>query len=377
MLSRTWLRHFRPRILDRYILGEIFGPLIGGVTFFVFVFLMFQALRLAEFFIIHGISGRILIKMIGLLTLSFLPTALPVAFLISILISFGRFSSDSELVAMKANGVGIFRLTVPALVLAFFVAILSAALNLKWVPEGEREFKRLLIKVSNTKVVTSIHEGTFTSGFFDLLLYADKVDPKNNRLEKVFLFDEREAKNPMVVVAKAGEIISVKTESELGAAIMLKLYQGNIHNSDLSTGSYQKIDFGEYKLFLKVDEGNDAATVKPRMYAYQELKSKIALLPEKSQERRELEAEFWRRFSYMVVPFLFVFLGIGFGTVRTRAVRSGAALVAFLVLVAYWGLLLVSTVMAQKGYLPPVVSMQIPNFVVLIVAIFSFRAATW
>ncbi len=376
-MLNTLLRRFKPKILDRYILLEILGPLLGGVTFFVFVFLMFQALRLAEFFIIHGVAGRVLIKMIGLLTLSFLPTALPVAFLISILISFGRFSADSELVAMKANGVSIYRLTVPALFVAVIVAILSAALNLEWVPSGEREFKRLLIKVSNTKVVTSIHEGTFTSGFFDLLLYADKVDVETNRMEKVFLFDEREAKQPLVVVAKMGEIISLKTESELGAAIMLKLYDGNIHSSDLTTGAYQKIDFGEYKLFLKVAEGNDGATVKPRMYPYEELKQKIASLSPKTPERLELEAEYWRRYSYMLVPFLFVFLGIGFGTVRTRAVRSGAALVAFLVLMVYWGLLLMSTVLAQKGYLPPIVSMQIPNLIVLIAAVLSFRVATW
>jgi lipopolysaccharide export system permease protein len=90
--------------IDGYLLAEVAGPFLGGLFFFVFLFLMFQILRLADFFIVHGAPLSTLAKLTGLLTLSFIPTALPIAFLISILMAFGRLSADSELVAMKACG---------------------------------------------------------------------------------------------------------------------------------------------------------------------------------------------------------------------------------------------------------------------------------
>lgn len=367
----------RIKKIDLYILTEVIGPFIGGVAFFSFVFLMFQVLRLAEFFIIHGIAGLTLAKMAGLMILSFLPTALPIAFLIGILIAFGRLSADSELVAMKANGISIYRLTAPVLFLGTIVVGLSLGLNMEWVPWGDRTFKSTLIKVSNTKVATSIKEGTFTAGFFDLLIYADKLDTKTNRLQNVFIYDEREAKHPLAVIAREGEIVTVKNDTGLGSSAMLVLYSGNIHSSEPATNAYQKIDFDEYKLFLKIDEGADTATIKPRMIPYDVLTKKIHEGDKNDPHVRELMAEFWRRYSVAFSPMIFVFLGIGYGTVRTRAVRAGAALIALLVVAIYWAIQAFATIAAQKGYLPPALAMQLPNIAMAIISVFGFRTATW
>src|SRR4051794_4150936 len=103
------LRRFLPGRIDRYVLTEVMGPFLGGNIFFVFILLMFQALRLADFFIVHGIPAATLGQMTLLMSLSFIPTTLPAAFLIAVLVGFGRLSADSELVAMKANGLSILR----------------------------------------------------------------------------------------------------------------------------------------------------------------------------------------------------------------------------------------------------------------------------
>jgi lipopolysaccharide export system permease protein len=231
--------------------------------FFVFIFLMFQALRLAEFFIIHGVGLLVLSKLAALMALATLPSALPIAFLISVLMAFGRLSADSEMVAMKASGIGLVRLSFPILILGVLVGGLSLGLNRDWCPAGERAFKDLLLRVSNTKVVASIHEGMFNSDFFDLLIFADRVDPKTNQMHNVFIFDDREPKQPLVVIAKVGEVLPVKTQSEFGISAVLKLNQGSIHRNDLETKVYQKVAYGEYRLYLKVDEGTANASPKP------------------------------------------------------------------------------------------------------------------
>src|SRR5271167_1592099 len=103
----------RIKSLDLYVLGEVLGPFAGVVIFFLFLFLMSRILLLADFLILHGVPISLLLKMVGLMNISFLPLFLPVAFLIAVLVGFGRLSADSERVAMKACGLSVNRLATP------------------------------------------------------------------------------------------------------------------------------------------------------------------------------------------------------------------------------------------------------------------------
>jgi lipopolysaccharide export system permease protein len=352
------------------------GPFLGGTIFFIFIFMMFQVLRLADFFINRGIGVGMLSKLSALMAISFVPMALPPAFLIAVLVAYGRLSADSELVAMKASGISLRRLALPPMFIAIALTGVSTLLNSDWVPWGARELKRTLIKVSNTKAVGTIKQGTFTS-FFDLLIFADKVDTDNNRLESVFIFDEREPKNPLTVVAQSGELVQVRTGTALGIAVMLKLYNGSIHHNERVDNTYQKIDFGEYNLYLKVDEGTGEATMKPHMYTRKELSEWMASTRPGNFDWYESRGEYWRRFATSVSFLLFVFLGIGFGTFRTRAVRAGAALTALVVLILYWGIQTVAGMLMQKGLVPPWLAMEAPNIIIGTIGLVSFKKAAW
>ena len=376
--ERRGFRYFRPLTLDFYILGEVLTPFLGGIVFFLFIFLMFQALRLAEFFIVHGVSALLLGKLTSLMIMSFLPTAFPVAFLIAVLVGFGRLSADSELVAMKATGFSLSRMSAPVIAMALIVVSVSMAMNLEWVPWSQRTFKKTLIKVSNTKIVSSIHEGTFTSGFFDLLIFADHVDSKTNRLQHVFLYDETDPKNPRTVIAKSGEIVSVKSENDLGTSAVLELFNGSVHRNNKAEKTYEKYDFEKQNQFLKAEEGGDTSVMKPEFYPLHDLMDKIHSTDDKTYLGREWRGEFWRRISIAITPILFVFLGIGFGTVRTRAVRASAALVAVITLAFYYGLQVVSALTLQRWVgIPPWMILSIPNLGILFGAAYSFKKASW
>ncbi len=375
--ARSWVRHFRPLRLDYYVLGEVGFPLLGATVFLSFVFLMFQVLRLAEFFIIHGVSLAMLSEIASLMLLSFLPFSLPVAFLIAVLSSFGRLSSDSELVAMKANGVSVWRLSIPVLVVGALVGSLSLGLNMSWVPWSEQAYRELIVKIGNTKATSSIKEGTFTTGFFDLLIFTDKIDRSTGKMQKVFIYDEREPRNPVTVVAQEGEILSVKTGGDLSSSILLKLNTGNIHRNSIRENSYSKIDFDEYKLYLSIPEGGGGLSFRPRIVPQRELIKRISENDQYHQSGRELRTEYWRRYATALTPLLFVFLGIGFGTVRTRAVRASAALVGLGVVLVYWALQAVMTSAGYDGWVPPFLAMLIPNIVIAVLAAIGFRSALW
>ncbi|MBC7385592.1 MAG: LptF/LptG family permease [Cryobacterium sp.] len=370
------LKALLPIRVDLYIITEVLGPFLGGVVFFSFIFLMFQTLRLAEAFIEHAVPLGILIKMIGLMIVSFLPMALPLAFLIGLLVAFGRLSSDSELVALKANGLSIHRLALPAVIVGLFVAALSLGLNLEWVPEAKTELKVTLLRLTNTKPIATIREGTFTSGFFDLLLYAEKVDQNTNEMQNVFIYDERDPKNPLAIIAHSGEIVPVKVESDLGASIALRLYDGDIHSNDIRQGTYQKMSFREYQVYLRIDPGANTIVGKATMHPYHILKR--ALTDEKDAAKlREVKTEIYKRWFTAFAPLIFVMIGIGFGTVRGRAVRSGAAITTLSIIVPYFLIQTFCENLAYSGKLLPLIATLIPNVLLLLVGVIGYRKATW
>ncbi|MBU6376023.1 MAG: LptF/LptG family permease, partial [Bdellovibrionales bacterium] len=287
------IRRRFPRLIDWYILTEVAAPFLGGLAFFTFIFLMFQLLRLSEFFIVHGVPLIHLLQISGLLCLTFVPFALPISYLISLLLGFGRLSSDSELISMKAAGVSLGRMTVMPVFLALLTTCISLFLNLEWVPNSEKLLKQKLINVGNTRLVGSISEGTFNQGFFDLLIYADRVDSKTNRMEGVFIYDEREPKSPLTVVAKYGQWTS-KPEKDGGSTGVLLLRQGNIHRSETTEGSYQKIDFEEYRLFLRMNPGGTGTWSKPKMMNWDELRQASLMAKKNNQSTKVFEGELWR-----------------------------------------------------------------------------------
>lgn len=268
-------------------------------------------------------------------------------------------------------------MALPVTFFATLVVIFSIALNVKWVPWGEMEFKKTLIKLGNTKIVSDIKEGTFNSGFFDLLVFADKVDTKTNRMQRVFIYDEREPKNPMAYVAREAEILSLKTAKDLGAAIMLRLFDGSTHHNTLETHTYEKMDFSIYNLYLQISEGADTTMMKPHMIPQALLLDKIRDTPPDTYLGREFRGEYWRRYATALSPLIFVLLGIGFGTYRHRTAKMGAILTGFLILTFYWLVQTSGTAAVQRGTLSPFVAMQLPNFILLIVGIYSFRRAAW
>jgi lipopolysaccharide export system permease protein len=341
---------------------------------------MFQILRLADLFITQHAPGILVAKMAGMMVVQALPVAMPMAFLMGVIMAFGRLSNDSEFIALKACGLSLPRITAPIFIGAFVVSLLSLAVNLDWAPWAERNTHATVIKVGETTAVSSIHEGTFTTGFFGILIYAEKVEKKTGELLKVFIYDEREAGHPMAVVAQKGQMVPVKSGRELGSAALLRLFDGSIHNYSSKEKSYQKTNFGEYKLYLKVDEGAANYVTKFKMLRWNEL-LRDTDATERSDGRndrwKEMVAEKWRRIALALVPLCFTFLGIGIGSFHSRNVRSGAGLVTIVIILAYWGLLSYSIDLGRFSSVPVWLAMQIPNISVLLAAILPYRRAAF
>jgi lipopolysaccharide export system permease protein len=355
----------------RYVLGEMIPTFFLGVIIFVFILLMFQALRLTEFVLVHGVKITIIAQMMAFLATSFLPVLFPMSLLFTVLLTYGRLSSDSEIVAFRAIGLSMPAIITPAVLLGVLIGLLSLQTTFYIAPWGNRQFEILVTKVGSAKPGATLKEGTFSEGFFDLVVYANKVDSKNGKLSEVFIYDERE-EPPITVIAHEGHIL--QDPEHPGNSASLRLNNGSVHRT--SEGRHTKVDFSSYDIFLNDPVTEQFSHKSPQSLTVDELKERLADDKLKKDDRLELETEFHTRTSISFACLLFALIGVGLGTVTNkRNVKSGGMVICLAIVVAYYLLFVTAQSASKQGQFPPLLAMWFANGIFSIAAFFSLRRA--
>jgi lipopolysaccharide export system permease protein len=352
------------RKTTQYIFFELIPPFILGLLVFIFILLMFQALRLTDFVLVHGVSLTVVAKIMGYLSISFLPALLPMSLLFAVIMTYGRLSADSEIVALKACGLHMFPILLPALLLSSLVAVFSAQTSFHLAPWGNRQFELIVTKVGQTKAGVSLKEGTFSEGFFDLVIYANSVNSKNGELEKVFIYDERQGDIPLTIISKRGKII--QDANSPGHSALLRLNDGDIHRKG---ENHTKIKFDSFdiRLFDPVQEGHREKT--PLSMSLEEVQEKLKAPDLTSEQRATFLTEFHKRWAIALVCPLFGLVGVGLATsTNRRNQKSGGLIVSLGVIVLYWILYVSAEGMARSEQLAPAIAIWAPN------ALFSLLA---
>ena len=366
----------RSRTVTRYIFFEMLPSFIMGVLIFVAILLMFQALRLTEFVIVHSPPMHVVFDLVLYMSVSFLPAILPMSLLFSVLLTYGRLSQDSEIVAFKAQGLSMVHLLIPAAILGALVSFFSAETCFNIGPWGNHQFEVLITEIGSTKIVDAVRSGTFSEGFFDLVVYANRVDSKANKLEDVFIYDGRE-KTPLTIIAQEGQLTRGSTDpndQSLPNVTYLKLSHGSVHRPTLDT--YTKINFEHYRIALAMPQAGHSFTEKsPPSLTYADLKA--ALNSDLDKEKRlTLETEFHKRWAISFACLIFSFLGVGLGTVTNRrSARSSGFVISLVVIVIYWGLYVTGDSLARGGQVIPWLAVWFPNFLCIIAAARALRRA--
>lgn len=360
---------FRGKKAAQYIFFEMLPSFIVGLVVFVSIILMFQVLRLTEFALVHGVDMKTIAQIIGYICISLLPALFPMSLLFAIILTYGRLSSDSEVVAMKASGLHMGMILTPAIVLAVLVGILSAQTSFEIAPWGNRQFEVLFTRLGNTKAAATIKEGTFSEGFFDLVVYANKVNSESGALENVFIYDEREPGAPLTIIAKRGAI--VPDAKSPGHNVLLLLEDGDIHRK---TQTHTKIKFDTYEVKL-IDPIQEVIREKSaQSLTLSELREILKKTDLKPQDERTYRTEFHKRIAISVLCIVFALIGVGLGTVTNkRAAKSSGMIMCVGIIIGYWVLYVTLEGMARNGQLPPIIAVWTPIAIFSVIGLNALR----
>lgn len=362
------------RRIHRYIAREIGVPTLLALVVFTFVLLMGRILKLMELVINKGVPAIEILQLFSYLIPTFLVITLPLAFLLGVMLGFGRLSSDSEIIALKASGVSLYYMFKPVLALAVLTALLTALLTLVLGPAGNRAFREQIFNIAAKRANVGIQPHVFNAEFDDLVLYVDDEDEENNIFKGVMISDQRTGSSPSIIFAQQGRIFS----DPEALTLTLRIENGAIHRATPGKEADQIIRFSTYDVNLNMGQQLEQAEKRPPKPA--EIRSRElakTLFPDSGNkpENPKLAIEFHSRLIFPLAPLLFALVGVPLGVHAQRSGRSGNFSIALFVFLSYYlSLSLAETLVVESGF-PAAFSLWFPSLLFFIGGLILFQRA--
>ncbi|MCH2230418.1 MAG: LptF/LptG family permease [Crocinitomicaceae bacterium] len=169
-----------------------------------------------------GLSASVIIELLFYISASLIPLALPLAILLSSIMTFGNLSENNELTALKASGLSLYRIIRPLTVVVLFIALGTFFFANYVIPVSTLKWHSLIYDIQNTKISSIIKPGSYST---DLDGYAIKVDEGNDDAFKGVLIHDHTSPNEIKSIrAKEGRIY----KSANGKFLFFELKDGTV-----------------------------------------------------------------------------------------------------------------------------------------------------
>jgi len=343
------------RILDRYIVREVFRHALLGLGVFTFVFFVPQLVRLMELFVRHAGSGSQILKLFLCIFPSVLTFTLPMAVLIGVLLGLGRMAADSEIIALTALGIGRRRILLPVGVLALSGMLLTLAMTVWLGPLALRAFRGIESDLIASQVSFQVQPRVFDERFPRVVLYINDVSASGTQWHGVFLAETGGENGSRVTFAENAIVIAEAKQGKLE----LHLKGGATHEfSRDEPDRYSVTSFGQSDWPIEVS-GLVPSQTRARSNAE---RSVPELWSENGQAWREARVELHRRFAFPVACFVFALVGVPLGAQPRRGGRAAGILLAILHIAGYYLLSVLGVSLAREGTLPTALGVWMANF---------------
>jgi LPS export ABC transporter permease LptF/LPS export ABC transporter permease LptG len=342
------------RILDRYIVREVFRHALLGLVVFTFVLFVPKLVRLMELFVRHSGSGSQTLKLFLCIFPSILVFTIPMAILIGVLLGLGRMSADSEIIALTALGIGRLRILLPVGVLASTGTAITLLMSLWLAPLALRNLRAIEADLITSQISFQVQPRVFDERFPRMVLYVNDVTASGTEWHGVFLAEAGGESGSSLTLAENAIVIAEPKQGKLE----LHLQGGTTHEfSRADPDHYSVTAFGQSDLPI---EFSGLGSAQPRQLSNPE-RSVRELLADKGPGWREARVELHGRFAFPVACFVFALVAVPLGAQPRRGGRAAGSLLAVVLIASYYLLFVMGAGLARQGKLSPAEGIWIGN----------------
>lgn len=243
-----------------YMLRNFLGLFVLTLVICIFILLMqFVWLHVRDL-VGKGVGLSVLAEFFVYAVASVVPLALPLAVLLSSLMTFGNLGEQVELTAMKAAGVSLFRIIRPLVVAVMVICAGAFYFSNSILPVSQVKLWTLIFSLRQKSPELDIPEGEFYDGIHGFHIYVRHKNPRRGMLYDMMIYDYSKGfKDATVMLADSGKIVVSDDKHYL----MLHLYSGESFENlsrkqQRATGTtknipYRRESFAEKQILIDFD----------------------------------------------------------------------------------------------------------------------------
>ena len=355
--------NFKKFLIPRYMIGAMAPYIILSLLLLTAILFAQQAARLAELVVYADLPFSLLGSIGAALLPGVLTFSIPLATLAGIIVGFSRMGSDSEIVAMRAAGVGSWTMIWPALLIGLLLSGVTTYLHLKEAPEAARDLERIALQGALAKLDSPVEPRTFST-LPRYVIYVRDGDKEQGTWGRVFIFAQRTDRTTEVFTARSGRIDSSGDQSELVLTDVLATKFPNSTTENRAEGATTTEDQKSYvversdQLRFSINTGradivqqlNQRDTNADSM-DWADLRERVASGSEAKQ--KEAVRILNRRAALSVAPFFFSLLAAALGLRIRRGGRSVGVLLTLIVVIIYYLTSLLGESLSRVGTVSP------------------------
>ncbi|HYR26898.1 MAG TPA: LPS export ABC transporter permease LptG, partial [Thermoanaerobaculia bacterium] len=355
-----------PNTLDRYVLRE-FLKILGMVLISVIaLFVIVDYNEIAKDIRQNNIGLSTLLTYYRFQIFQVIDWTLPISVLVATLVTFGMLAKNNEVTAMKANGVSLYRVSLPVVAVAVVVGILAYFVRDFILPYSTKRVNEVRRKIEGKETRSAAaQQKLWYLGAGRYVINFLSYDRTARQLSEVQVFEFHPTDFKMV------RRIYSRTATWTGQA--WRFENGWIRSfQDDGNSTFTPI-IRPVTLYYRETPEDFATEVKaPEQMSYAELRRYIETVRSSGYAADELEVELWEKTSWPAISVVMALIALPFAfKMGKRGALYGIGL-ALVLGIVYWMVFAVFTKFGEVGNLPPLLSAWAGNILFALAAVYGF-----
>ncbi len=225
------------KILHLFLIKRYIPPFLATLFIAVFVFFMVFMFTYIDEIAGKGVDSWTLTKLFSYTFLTFIPNSMPLAILLSSIMTFGNLGENYELAALKSTGLSLLSIMKPLLVFNIILALFCYLFSNYTMPYLHLKSGRLLYDVREAKPTLNIKESIFYNGIEGYSIRVGKKEKDGKTIRNITIYDHTEKKGNLIqMYADSGRL-----EMSPGRDLMkMTLFNGRRYQQVLSDPSHYR-----------------------------------------------------------------------------------------------------------------------------------------
>jgi lipopolysaccharide export system permease protein len=355
-------------VMDRYIITELIPPFLFGVGAFSSVGVAIGALfDLVRKITESGLPIEIAVQVMMLQMPRFISYAFPMSTLLATMMTFSRFSSDSEIIALRGCGVSLYRIVAPAVVLSLVITGMSFLFSEFVVPAANHQATITLEKALNQEKPKFQENNIFYPEYGEVtqpdgskiralkrLFYANQFD--GERMKGLTILDWSQQSLNQIVTADSAIWNPVQSTWDF--------FNGTIYiiSPDASYRNIVRFENQQLKLpKAPLDlAGKDRDSAEMNIAQIQDYKEVIKVSGD-AKKLRKLDLRVQQKLAFPFVCLVFGLVGSVLGTRPQRTGRATSFGISVIIIFSYYLLNFICEALGLSNVLSPIMAAWLPN----------------